>query len=188
MMDIIYYVMGSLFVFIGLACVILVVFQMPGTWIMLFIATLAHLADVFWIMPGMGSIPSPAWGWWAIGIGCAFALIGEVIEFAAGALGAKAGGGSRRAAWGAILGGFLGAIIGSLLLPIIGTILGAILGCFLGAFLGETTGKDPRSAAESVKPAIGATIGRVLGTTCKVLIAVVVWVVLSTGLLTGAIA
>ena len=185
MMDIVYYVVGSLFVIIGFACVVLVVFQMPGTWIMLIIATLAHLADVFWIMPGMGSSANPAWGWWAIAIGCALALVGEGIEFVAGALGAKAGGGSKRAAWGAIFGGFLGAIIGSLLLPIIGTLVGAILGCFLGAFVGETTGKDPRSAAESVKPAIGATIGRVLGTTCKVLITVVVWVVLGTGLLAG---
>ncbi len=188
MMDVLFYVLGSLFVLIGFACLVLVVFQMPGTWIMLIIATLVHLADVFWIMPGMGGSPSPAWGWWAIAIGCAFALVGEVIEFAAGALGAKAGGGSKRAAWGAILGGFLGAIIGSIMLPIIGTILGAICGCFLGAFLGETTGKDPRTAAESVKPAIGATIGRVLGTTCKVLIGVVVWVVLSTGLLSAGLA
>ena len=102
MMDIAYYVVGSLFVIIGIACMVLVVFQMPGTWIMLIIATLAHLVDVFWIMPGMGSSASPAWGWWAIAIGCALALVGEGIEFVAGALGAKAGGGSKRAAWGAI--------------------------------------------------------------------------------------
>ena len=57
MMDILYYVLGSLFVIIGFACLVLVVVQMPGTWIMLIIATLAHLADIAWIIPGMGKTP-----------------------------------------------------------------------------------------------------------------------------------
>ena len=178
-MIVLYYVIGSLFVLMGLGCLVLVVIQLPGTWIMLVLATLVHIVDILWILPDGSS----AWGWWAIGIGTGLALIGEVIEFAAGALGAKAGGGSKRSAWGAIIGGFVGAIIGSILLPIIGTLIGAIAGCFFGALLGEMSGRDASTAKDSVKPAIGATIGRVLGTTCKVLIGVLVWVVLSIGLL-----
>ena len=178
-MIVLYYVVGGLFVLMGLGCLILVVLQLPGTWIMLVLATLLHVVDILWIVPDGSS----AWGWWAICIGTALALIGEAIEFAAGALGAKAGGGSRRAAWGAIIGGFIGAIAGSLLLPIIGTLVGAIAGCFFGALLGEMSGRDGSTAKDSVKPAIGATIGRVLGTTCKVLVGVLVWVVLSIGLL-----
>jgi uncharacterized protein YqgC (DUF456 family) len=176
---VLYYVVGGLFVLMGLGCLILVVLQLPGTWIMLVLATLLHVVDILWIVPDGSS----AWGWWAICIGTALALIGEAIEFAAGALGAKAGGGSRRSAWGAIIGGFIGAIAGSLLLPIIGTLVGAIAGCFFGALLGEMSGRDGSTAKDSVKPAIGATIGRVLGTTCKVLVGVLVWVVLSIGLL-----
>jgi len=176
---VLYYVIGSVFVVMGLGCLVLVVIQLPGTWIVLGLATLVHWADMLWIAPDSSS----AWGWWAIGIGAGLALFGEVVEFAAGALGAKAGGGSKRSAWGAIIGGFIGAIIGSILLPIIGTLIGAIVGCFLGALLGEMSGQNASTAKESVKPAIGATIGRVLGTTCKVLIGVLVWVVLSIGLL-----
>jgi uncharacterized protein YqgC (DUF456 family) len=182
-MIILYYLIGSLFVVLGFACLILVVAQLPGTWIMLGLATLVHLADTLWVLPEVSGGTSPAWGWWAIGIGTALALVGELIEFAAGALGAKVGGGSKRSAWGAIIGGFIGAIGGSLIVPIIGTLVGAVVGCFFGALIGEMSGKEPSTAKESVKPAIGATIGRVLGTTCKVLIAVLVWVVLSIGLL-----
>lgn len=181
-MIILYYLIGCLFVLVGFGCLVLVVAQLPGTWVMLILATLFHLADVFWVLPDIDGTSS-AWGWWAIGIGLALALVGELIEFAAGALGAKMGGGSKRSAWGAIFGGFIGAIGGSMVVPIIGTLIGAVVGCFFGALIGEMSGQQASTASEAVKPAIGATIGRVLGTTCKVCIGVLVWVVLSVGLL-----
>ena len=181
---IVYYLLGGLFIVLGFFCLLLVVAQLPGSWVMIFLAVLIHLADDAWFLPA-GTDPS--WGWWAIGIAVAIALIGELIEFGAGALGAKAGGGSKRSAWGAIIGGLVGAIVltGVIPIPILGTLIGALIGCFLGALIGEMSGKDPKSAGESIKPAIGATLGRVLGTSCKVLIAVMVWAVLAYGLLSA---
>lgn len=179
---IIYYLLGGLFVVLGFLCLLLVVAQLPGTWIMLVIALLIHLADAAWFLPDdVGS----SLGWWVLGIGTVVALFGELIEFAAGALGAKVGGGSKRSAWGAILGGIVGAIAGSILIPIpiVGTLIGALAGCFLGAMVGEMTGPTPKTAGESLKPAIGAMLGRALGTSCKVVVAVVVWAVLGYGLL-----
>ena len=94
-MIVVYYLIGSLFVLLGFGCLILVVAQLPGTWVMLVLATLFHLAGDFWILPEVSGASS-AWGWWAIAIATGLAILGEVIEFAAGAMGAKVGGGSKR--------------------------------------------------------------------------------------------
>ena len=140
-----------------------------------------HLMDDAWFLPEGASSST---GWWAIGIGVALAVVGEIVEFAAGAFGAKVGGGGKRASWGAIIGGLVGAIALTPIIPIpiIGTLIGAIVGCFVGALVGEMTGKQPSTAGQAMKPALGASIGRALGTTGKLIIAVVVWAVLSVGL------
>ncbi len=181
---IVYYLLGGLFIVLGFFCLLLVIAQLPGSWVMIVLATLIHLADDAWFLPAE---TDPSRGWWAIGIAVAVALLGELIEFGAGAMGAKVGGGSKRSAWGAIIGGLVGAIALTPIIPIpiLWTLVGALVGCFLGALLGEMTGKDPKSAEESLKPAFGATLGRVLGTCCKVLVAVVVWAVLGYGLLSA---
>ena len=181
---IVYYLLGSLFILLGFFCLLLVIAQLPGSWVMIVVATLIHLADDAWFLPDdVGS----SRGWWAIGIAVGIALVGELIEFGAGAMGAKLGGGSKRSAWGAIIGGVVGAIALTPIIPIpiLGTLVGALIGCFLGALIGEMSGKEPKSAGESLKPAFGATLGRVLGTCCKVLIAVMVWSVLGYGQLSA---
>ena len=48
-----YYLIGCLFVVAGFGCLVLVVAQLPGTWVMLILATLFHLADVYWVLPDM---------------------------------------------------------------------------------------------------------------------------------------
>jgi uncharacterized protein YqgC (DUF456 family) len=96
----------------------------------------------------------------------------------AGVAGAKAGGGSRRAAWGALIGGFVGALAGTPLLPLIGTLIGAVLGTFVGAYLGETTGPQARSGEQALKPAIAATLARLVATVAKVGAALAAWALL----------
>ena len=67
--------------------------------------------------PGMFS-------WWTIGVCTGLALLGEIIEFAAGAVGASRAGGSKTGAAGAIVGTLIGAVIGTFIPPpVIGTIL-----------------------------------------------------------------
>jgi len=180
-----YYILAGVFVLLGFGCLLLVIAQLPGTWLMIGFAVAIHLIDDAWLLPkGV----SPSTGWWAIGIAVALAVVGEIIEFGAGAYGAKVGGGGKRASWGAIIGGIVGAIALTPIIPIpvLGTLIGAIGGCFVGALVGEMTGKDPSTASEAVKPAVGASIGRALGTTGKLIIAILCWAVLSAGLFLAA--
>ncbi len=181
---VVYYILAGIFILLGFGCLLLVIAQLPGTWLMIGFAVGIHLMDDAWFLPEDASATR---GWWAIGIAVALAVVGEIVEFAAGAFGAKVGGGGKRASWGAIIGGLVGAIALTPIIPvpILGTLIGAIVGCFVGALVGEMTGKQPRTAGEAMKPALGASIGRALGTTGKLIIAIVVWAVLSFGLITA---
>jgi hypothetical protein len=102
------------------------------------------------------------------------AILGEVIEFAAGAAGAAKSGGSRRGMVLAVAGAMAGSIVGALLgtaipVPLIGNLIGAVLGGAIGAFGGAYTGEYWKGKSESERIAVGraAMIGRVLGTVGK---------------------
>ncbi len=64
-------------------------------------------------------------------------LFGELVEFAAGALGAK----KQKASWAAMIaatvGGVLGALAGTALLPVIGSLVGAFAGAFAASYGAE---------------------------------------------------
>lgn len=164
-----------LFTLAGGACVAIVALGLPGTWLLLALALAVEFTDGIYL-PG----EAPQTFSWPLLIACALAAtVGEVLEFAAGVLGAKRSGSSARGAWGAFLGGLLGAAAGiAIPIPIVGSLIGALLGTFVGAIVGELTlpGAQVRS---SLKPATGATLGRVLGTLSKIPIALLVWLALS---------
>ncbi|MDP6987665.1 MAG: DUF456 family protein [Phycisphaerales bacterium] len=168
------------FALLGLGCILLTVMQLPGIWVMLALALGVQLVDVAWIH---GTEVDA--GWWALGIGLVLAIIAEILEGTAGAAGAKAGGGTRRAMWGGFIGGVIGAIAGTPLIPIpvLGTFVGAIVGAFAGALIGETTGKHAPGVTASLKPAAGAAAGRAVGTVVKIAIGVAIWLILIAGLL-----
>ena len=96
----------------------------------------------------------------------------------AGALGAKAGGASRKGAVGSMIGSIVGLIIGTVLIPIplAGSAIGAIAGAIVGAIAGEKM--HGREMKNSLKPAAGAAIGRILGALSKAPFALVAWSVL----------
>lgn len=79
-----------------------------------------------------------------------------VVDFAAGALGAKRVGASRRALVGAVLGGLVGLFFG---LP------GVILGPFIGAVLGEYTVQ--RHLGRAGRVGFGAWVGMAVGMAAK---------------------
>jgi uncharacterized protein YqgC (DUF456 family) len=85
-------------------------------------------------------------------------------------------GGSRRAAWGAVLGGMIGAFVG-VPVPVVGSIVGAFAGAFLGAFVAEWSQGSGHAAATRV--AWGAFLGRVTAAATKVAIGLVmaVWMI-----------
>ena len=175
-----HWLLTAIFALLGLGCLLLVIMQLPGVWLLLVFGLIVQLVDVTWIHGADATA-----GWWALGLGAVLAIVGEVLEGVAGAAGARAGGGSRRSMWGGFVGGLLGAIFGTPLIPvpILGTFIGAVIGAFLGAFLGEVTGKDPKRSLDAVKPAAGAATGRAAGTLIKSGIAIAIWLIVLAGLI-----
>ncbi|MBC8203166.1 MAG: DUF456 domain-containing protein [Planctomycetes bacterium] len=172
-MDWITIIIIVLFALIAAVCVLLALLGLAGTWIMLAIALGIELLDTYW---GDGE----TWGWTTLGVCFGLAIIGEIMEMGAGALGVKVGGGSRRGMVGAIIGGIVGGIALTPLIPIpiIGTLIGAVIGTFAGAVIGECTRKDPATVGGIAKSASGATIGRILGVLGKTGVAAVCWCIL----------
>ena len=175
------YVFAAVFVVLGGVCVVLVVVQLPGTWLLLGVAAVVEYIDRLYLPEG----DRQTFGWWVLGGCLALAVIGEIVEFVAGAAGAKKGGSSTRGMVGALIGGIVGVFIFLPLfsiIPFFGTIFGAffgaVLGTFVGAIIGELTAEQS-TIKGSMKPAIGATIGRVLGTMGKIGIAMAMWMALS---------
>ena len=176
-MDWLLYVVATLFFVLGAACVVLVLLQLPGAWIMLALAGLIEWLDRLYLPPDN----QQTFGWWVLGASLALLLIGEVVEFIAGVLGAKKAGSSTRGMVGALIGGIVGVFVFTPVLffiPIFGALVGAVLGTFVGAVLGELTAKQT-TLKGTMKPAFGATVGRVVGTMSKVLIAIAVWLMLT---------
>ncbi len=83
-----------------------------------------------------------------------------IIDFAAGALGAKRVGASRRAIVGAAIGTVVGLFFG---LP------GLLLGPFVGAVVGELAGR--RDVSQALRVGVASWLGFVFGTLLKIAIA-----------------
>jgi len=112
----------------ALGGIFLTLLALPGLWVMIAAAILYA-----WYTAGQYI------SWWTIAIMAALALVAELIEFFGGSRGAKKAGGSKRAAWGALIGGIVGAIVLTISVPIIGTTIGLCIGVFAGALIGEMT-------------------------------------------------
>ncbi len=172
-MDWITVIVIVLFASVAAVCVLLALIGLAGTWIMVAIALGVELLDSYW---GDGE----TWGWTTLGICVGLAVVGEIMEMGAGALGVKVGGGSRRGMIGAIIGGIVGgiALTPFIPIPVMGTLVGAVIGTFCGAVIGEVTHKDPSSIGCVAKSATGATFGRILGVLGKTGVAAVCWCIL----------
>lgn len=171
------YAVAVLFFLLGGVCVVLVVVQLPGTWVMLLVAGAIEFLDRLYLPQG----DRQTFGWWVLIAALVLAVIGEIVEFIAGVGGAKRGGATSRGMWGALIGGVAGIFVFTPLfffVPLFGTFLGAVLGTFVGAVIGELT-VEQATVRGTMRPAVWATIGRVLGTTTKVGIAMAMWLVLT---------
>lgn len=142
------------------AGLLLVPFGLPGTWVQVLGVVGYGFATDFRTV-----------GWATITIVLLLAAAGEVVEFTLGGRYARKYGGSRRAAWGAILGGLVGAFMG-VPLPIIGSIIGAFVGAFAGAALMELT-RSPEIRA-ALRVGWGAFVGRMVAIAAKSAIAVAI--------------
>jgi uncharacterized protein YqgC (DUF456 family) len=165
------FVVAALFFLLGGVCVLTVLLGLPGGWMIVGLAVLIEWADALYLPAG----EQQTFSWWLLGAAVIILILGEILEFIAGALGARQAGSSRRGAWGALGGGVAGAILGVFIpIPIVGSLIGAVIGTFAGAIIAEMT-TDGATVRGSLKPATGATIGRILGTLAKMPIAIAVW-------------
>lgn len=150
----------ALLVLAQVAGLLLIPFGLPGTWLqVLGLVGFAAMTD----FAVVGAVP--------IVIVLVLAALGEVVEFVLGGRYARKYGGSRRAAWGAILGGLAGAIVG---VPIflVGSVIGAFVGAFAGAALLELTRSPDTRAA--LRVGWGAFVGRLVATAAKSAIGVAI--------------
>jgi uncharacterized protein YqgC (DUF456 family) len=141
----------------------LVFLSLPGSWLMIVTTILFALwqKNVFSVYTIIAAV--------------ILAVIGEVLEFVAGAGGAKAAGGSKKAIAAAVLGAVVGAIAGTVIIPIpiFGTLLGAAIGAGLAALFVERQGG--KELKQSLKTAAGAGFGQILGTSAKIITGIAIW-------------
>ncbi|MGM0441175.1 MAG: DUF456 domain-containing protein [Elusimicrobiota bacterium] len=156
-MNILYTVIVLIF---GLVGILMVLSGLPGTivtWIGIFLTALINgfeVIDISLLIIFLGII-----------------ILGEVLEFVSGMLGAKKFGGSRKGSAGAIIGGLVGTVFFTTIAPGIGTLIGIIVGTFGGAFIGEyIEGKEVLKAGRA---GWGAFLGRVAAMGIKILIILV---------------
>ncbi|MEZ6096390.1 MAG: DUF456 domain-containing protein [Pirellulaceae bacterium] len=141
-----------------------------------------------WLIPEDWLVHMP---WWSVVTLVALALIGELVEFIAGALGVGKLGGSKRSAALALGGSMVGALIGLFVsipfpIPFVGALVGSLLFSGLGAMAGAWIGEHwvGRDVKTGMKVGLAAFVGRILGTIGKsiagaVMVAVVIWTVLT---------
>lgn len=169
-----YYAWAALLIVVLLIGWVLTAFTLPGNWLMV-LAT-AVFAFFFPDVEGGGI------GWVVVGILLLLAILGELIELAAGAIGAARVGGSKRGAALAMVGSLIGAVVGAIVglpIPVVGTVVGAILfagiGSLAGAMLGESwKGRDLETGWKIGQAAFW---GRLLGSAAKVTVGSIIFVV-----------
>ena len=159
------YVWLILLILLNVAWLMLVIFGLPGNWL---IVTSTCLF---------------AWWRWEDGVFSIYTLIaiavlavlGEMFESFGGMHGAKRAGASRRGSIAALAGAIVGAIIGTFMIPVLffGTVLGACIGAGLGAWAIEVS--RGRKMEESVRCAVGAGLGELLGITAKITAGIIIW-------------
>jgi uncharacterized protein YqgC (DUF456 family) len=161
------YLWATILVVANTGWLFLVLLGLPGNWLMV-----GSTALVAWLYWDRGMINH-----WTLIALLAVAVIGEVLEFAAGAVGTKKAGGSRGGAFGALLGGVIGAGAGTFVIPvpIIGSLIGACGGAFCGALALELAGG--RDIEPAVRSGLGAGVGRFFGTVAKLVVGIVIWTV-----------
>lgn len=157
-MDWLYYFILLALLVCGLGVQLL---NLPGLWLMAAAA-------------GLYSLITPAhylWPWGMVII-LSLCVFAELLEFIAGAGGAKRAGGSKRSMLLGIVGGVVGGIVLSIPVPVIGTVAGVCIGAFAGATLGQLTVR--RDVGHSTLVGIGAAKGTLIGILLKLCIGVVI--------------
>lgn len=159
-----YYPAAALLLVIGAAAWLLTLVTLPGNWLVV-----AAAAVFAWLIPeqaGQGI------SWTTVGVLLVLAVIGEIIEFASGAIGTARQGASRRAVALSLVGAFVGSLAGLAVgvpIPVVGPLLMAVVGGAAGAYVGAYLGEwwMGRSGSARMAAGQGAFAGRIWGTVGK---------------------
>lgn len=142
------------------------VLGLPGNWAMVIMSGLS-----LWLIPETSRSHLGVAVLVAIIV---IAVIGEILEFAASAMGASRLGGSKRGAALAIVGSMVGAIAGlffgtAIPIPIVGNLIGSVVLGAIGAFGGAVAGERwaGKEWDDSFQIGGAAFWGRILGTVGK---------------------
>ena len=137
-------------------------------WILAWLVVIAGLVGT--VVPALPGVPLVflglfigAWvddfqtvGWATIGTLAVLSIIAWVVDFLAGAAGARYMGATSRAFWGAAIGALVGMFFG---------LVGILIGPFLGAVIGElSVGSD---LMKSSRAGVGAWLGMIVATALK---------------------
>lgn len=161
------WIAAILFGIAALLAVALVIFSLPGVWML---ALIAVMTEVFY---------PELLGNWTIAAILALAVVAEIVDTLASAAGAKKAGGSKRAMFASIIGAIVGGVIGTPIFPIVGTIVGAILGAGIFAAVLESTKRYQELEGDNVRTrswnvGVGAAKGRAVAILVKGTIALIV--------------
>lgn len=163
------YVWILLLLLVNAFCLLLVLFALPGNWLMVALTCLFawwhaedHVFSIYTLV--------------AIGI---LATLGELFEFFGGMGGAKKAGARWFGAFGALLGAIIGAVVCTFLIPILmlGTVIGACIGACTGALVFELA--SGRRIEESARSGLGAGLGELVGITIKISLGFVIWAIIT---------
>jgi uncharacterized protein len=151
-------------------------FTLPGNWL------IAGFAALFaWLLPAedTGGVT-----WTTVAVLVGLAVVGEILEFGAGAAGAAKHGASKRGIALSMVGAMVGSILGitaGLPIPIIGSFVMALVGGAAGAFFGAYIGESWKGRPESERVAVGrgAFAGRIWGTAGKLAVGVIMLVIVA---------
>lgn len=164
------YVWLTTLILLNVCWLTMVLFTLPGNWLMV--------------------IGTSLFAWWQWDSGRPFglailiaitilALIAELIEFFAGAGGAKKAGAGWWGALAAIGGAIFGALVGTVIIPVplFGTMMGACFGAGLFTWIAERlSGKEQE---HSVRSGVGAGKGVLIGTLSKFAVGCLIWLLIT---------
>jgi hypothetical protein len=172
----IYYLWAVLLVVAAGTAWLLTLFTLPGNWIV--VATAALFAFLLPEEAGRGIT------WVTVGMLVGLAIVGEIVEFGAGAAGAAKQGASRRSIVLSIVGAMIGSITGLAIgapIPILGSFIMAVLGGAAGAFAGGYLGEAWKGRTEEERIAVGrgAFAGRLWGTVGKLAVGAIMLAILA---------
>jgi len=170
-MEMALHVVGLLLLLMAcIASVISLVFGLPGT-VFIVLAAL-----VYGWATGFMAVTWSTLVWLLL-----LAVVGEGLEFVAGAVGAASEQPSRRVMVAVLLGGVMGGILGTPLLFGVGSLLGTLAGAFLGAALAVLS--EGGTVVAAVSTGLAAFRGRLLGFVLKTAVAVLMLGVLAVAVL-----